>query len=81
MAKKKMSFEESLSRLEEIVSKMENGNTSLEESLKLFEEGNALVVNCSSMLKEAELKVTRLLKGQNGEPVEEEVEDEYKISE
>lgn len=40
---KKMTFEEAAARLEEIVGQMESGETPLEESLKLFEEGSALV--------------------------------------
>ena len=65
-----MNFEQSLKRLEEIVRQMEQGNVPLEESLKLFEEGTALAAGCSAKLDEAELKVVRLMKGQDGEPVE-----------
>ena len=67
---KQKSFEESIQRLEEIVRQMEQGNVPLEESLKLFEEGTALAANCSKQLDEAELKVVRLMKGSDGEPVE-----------
>lgn len=73
---KKVNFEESLKRLEEIVSKMEQGNASLEEALSLFEEGSALVQRCGKQLDEAELKVVRLMKGPTGEPVETEFEHE-----
>lgn len=64
------SFEEALQRLEAIVSKMEQGNVSLEDSLSLFEEGTTLVKQCSNILDEAEMKVVRLMKGPDGEPVE-----------
>lgn len=64
------SFEEALQRLEAIVSKMEQGNVSLEDSLSLFEEGTNLVKQCSNILDEAEMKVVRLMKGPDGEPVE-----------
>lgn len=68
------SFEEALKRLEEIVRQMEQGSVSLEESLRLFEEGTALVRQCGTQLDEAELKVVRLMKGPDGEPVEMEFE-------
>jgi len=70
----KMSFEQSLKRLEEIVRQMEQGNVSLEDSLKLFEEGTALAASCSASLDEAELRVVRLMKGPDGNPVETEFE-------
>jgi exodeoxyribonuclease VII small subunit len=57
-----MDFEKKLSRLEEIVSKMENGNLPLEESLKLFEEGVKNSRECQKQLSEAEEKVKILLK-------------------
>ncbi len=68
------SFEESLKRLEEIVRQMEQGNVPLEESLKLFEEGTGLAGQCSAQLDAAELKVVRLMKGSDGNPVEMEFE-------
>lgn len=69
-----LSFEQSLKRLEEIVKQMEQGQVSLEESLKLFEEGTALAASCSAQLDAAELKVVRLMKGPDGTPVEMEFE-------
>ena len=70
MAEKKLTFEEAMSRLEEIVSHMERGEAPLEESLALFEEGTGLVRRCTSMLDQAELKVTKLTVNSEGEPVE-----------
>ena len=70
------SFEASMKRLEEIVRAMERGEMPLEESLKLFEEGTALVRACGSMLDEAEMKIVQLMKGPDGQPVELEYEDE-----
>ena len=70
MDKQNRSFEESLSRLEEIVRQMEQGNVPLEESLRLFEEGTGLVSSCSKQLDDAELKVVQLMKGPDGMPVE-----------
>ena len=69
------SFETAMKRLEEIVRTMERGELPLEESLKLFEEGTALVRSCTKQLDEAEMKIVKLMKGPDGEPVEQEVED------
>ena len=68
-------FEQALKRLEEIVRRMEQGNVPLEESLKLFEEGTALAAGCSKQLDDAELRVVRLMKGPDGNPVEMEFQD------
>jgi exodeoxyribonuclease VII small subunit len=57
----KMDFEKKLSRLEEIVEKMESGEMPLEESLKLFEEGVKLSRECNVQLADAEQKVKLLL--------------------
>jgi exodeoxyribonuclease VII small subunit len=61
-----MDFEKKLKRLEEIVMKMEGGEQSLEESLKLFEEGIGLSRTCHKELEEAEQTV-KLLVGQDGD--------------
>lgn len=70
MAEKKLSFEKSLARLEEIVKSLEKGDAALDESLKLFEEGTGLIASCEKMLCEAEQKVVKLKKGADGEPEE-----------
>ncbi len=56
-----MDFEKKLNRLEEIVSSMEEGDLSLEKSLKTFEEGVKLSRECHTQLNEAEQKVKKLL--------------------
>lgn len=56
-----MDFEKKLSRLEEIVHAMEEGDLSLDESLKLFEEGVKLSRKCHEQLDQAEQKVKLLL--------------------
>ncbi|HRK06187.1 MAG TPA: exodeoxyribonuclease VII small subunit [Pseudobdellovibrionaceae bacterium] len=56
-----MDFEKKLSRLEEIVEKMESGEMPLEESLRLFEEGVKLSRECNVQLADAEQKVKLLL--------------------
>jgi|YelNatPaOPRAMG01_1025707.scaffolds.fasta_scaffold208915_1 exodeoxyribonuclease VII small subunit len=60
-------FEEALNKLERIVAKLEDGEISLEESLKLFEEGIRLSRFCNQKLDEAEKKVEILLKDKDGE--------------
>ena len=67
MAKKPAQFEESLTELEQLVDRMEQGNLPLEESLKLFERGVALTRGCQKALKDAEQKIHVLLE-ENGEP-------------
>jgi exodeoxyribonuclease VII small subunit len=62
---KKPDFEHSLARLEEIVRKLESANLSLDEAMKLFEEGVQLSRDCQKHLEQAEGKVEILLK-QNG---------------
>lgn len=76
MAEKKLSFEEALGRLDEIVRHLEKGDLPLSESLELFEEGSGLLKNCSAMLDEAEQKVVKLKKGEDRQPVELPFEDE-----
>jgi exodeoxyribonuclease VII small subunit len=67
-----MTFEEAAARLEEIVGKMETGKPTLEESLKLFEEGSSLSSLCYRMLAEAEQKVRQIteLEEKKGKPDE-----------
>ena len=65
--KKKMSIEESMSRLEEIVKEMESEKLSLEKSLKLYEEGIGLVERCSSELEAAKRRIRILQQGKDGE--------------
>jgi exodeoxyribonuclease VII small subunit len=62
----KEKFEDALNKLEKIVSKLEEGDIPLEESLKLFEEGIRLSRFCNQKLDEAEKKVEILLKGKDG---------------
>ncbi|MDB4238540.1 exodeoxyribonuclease VII small subunit [Gammaproteobacteria bacterium] len=58
---KKIDFEASLQKLEAIVSKLEDENINLEDSVKSFEVGINLVKECQKQLEEAELKVKELL--------------------
>ena len=61
-------FETSLKRLEKIIEKLEDGDISLEDSVKSFEEGIGLVKECQKQLSQAELKVKKLL--DNGDTVD-----------
>lgn len=53
-------FEDDMIKLEKIVDKLENGNVSLEESIKLYEQGKKISATCYDKLKKAELKITEL---------------------
>ena len=66
-AAKKPDFEYSLARLEEIVKKLEGANLSLDDAMKLFEEGVQLSRDCQKYLEQAEGKVEILLKKAGGE--------------
>ena len=68
---KKADFERSLARLEEIVRRLENANLTLEDAMKLFEEGVELSRACQKQLEEAEGRVEVLLKKANGKLVAE----------
>lgn len=70
MPAKKKTFEESMARLEEIVSRLEKGEAPLDESIALFEEGTKLAAECGKKLDQAEQAVVRLTKGADGAPEE-----------
>lgn len=56
-------FEKSLDELETLVTRMEQGNLTLEDSVRAFERGMALYQSCQQALDEADLRVEILLKG------------------
>jgi len=66
----KENFEESMKKLEGIVSELENGNLNLDESVKKFEEGMKIAKQCNTILENAEKKITILLE-KDGELKEE----------
>ena len=66
-AAKKPEFERSLARLEEIVRKLENTNLSLDEAMKMFEEGVSLSRDCQKQLEQAEGRIEILMKKAGGE--------------
>ena len=68
--KKKLTFEQSMARWEEIVGLLERGDAPLEQAMALFEEGAAILRTCSAQLDEAEQKVQLLTAGADGQPQE-----------
>ena len=66
----KENFEESMKKLEEIVTELENGNLNLDESVNKFEEGMKIAKQCNNILETAEKKITILLE-KDGELKEE----------
>ncbi len=58
MAAKKLTFEKSIERIKEIVVSLEDGTSSLDEAVKLYEEGAKLTASCYKMLEEAEQKIS-----------------------
>ncbi|MEM8848497.1 MAG: exodeoxyribonuclease VII small subunit [Pseudomonadota bacterium] len=71
MADKKvdtMSFEEAIAELEQVVNRLDSGDVSLEDSIKLYERGAALKAHCNAKLKAAEEKVEQITLDANGAP-------------
>ena len=71
----KDNFEESMKKLENIVTELENGNLNLDESVQKFEEGMKIAKQCNNILEDAEKKITILL-AKDGELKEENFETE-----
>jgi exodeoxyribonuclease VII small subunit len=65
--KDETSFESAFTRLEEILEKLNSGNVSLDESLKLYEEADKLITHCGRRLNDAERKIEALVKKRDGE--------------
>lgn len=63
---KTFNYEKSIKRLEEIVTLLSEGNASLEQSMKLFEEATKISARCNEYLNKAELKVEELSAVENG---------------
>ena len=53
-------YEQKIERLKQIIGKIEDGNTSLEESMQLYEQGAVLVKQCETLLSEAEVNISTL---------------------
>ncbi len=67
MTKKEKTFEESMSRLEEIVRELEQNDAPLEETIQMFEEGLKLVGDCDAKLKQYEKRINDILQKEGGD--------------
>lgn len=65
---KEMTFERALKELEVIVGRLERGDVELEESIAIYERGEALKLHCDHLLKQAEAKVEKLALDASGNP-------------
>jgi len=63
-----LSFEEALSELEKIVAKLESGEAPLQESIAIYERGEALKSHCESQLKAAEIRIEKITLSKDGAP-------------
>ena len=63
----RMSFEEALRELERIVADLESGQAELERSIDLYERGSRLKAHCEARLRQAQMRVEKVVAGPNGE--------------
>ena len=63
-----MPFETALAELESIVDRLEKGAVALEESIKLYERGEALKARCDQLLKNAEMRIEKIALSAEGKP-------------
>jgi exodeoxyribonuclease VII small subunit len=75
MSEKNVGFEGSLARLEQIVKLLERGEVSLDESLKLYQEGTELVRLCGQLLDNAQMQVMKVVPAGDGAPTFEVFDD------
>lgn len=66
---KALSFEQALAELERIVDQLERGEAPLDQSIRIYERGEALKLHCESLLKAAEDRVEKIRLGRDGKPV------------
>jgi exodeoxyribonuclease VII small subunit len=62
----KMAFEAALAELESIVDRLEKGSVALEESIKIYERGEALKAHCDRLLRDAEMRIEKITLGADG---------------
>ena len=65
---KTLAFEQALQELENIVSKLESGDIALDDSIKLYERGEALKAHCEQLLKSAEARIEKISLSADGKP-------------
>ena len=61
-------FERALAELEEIVGQLERGSVSLEESIRIYERGEALKKHCEALLRNAEMRIEKITLAADGTP-------------
>ncbi len=66
-----LTFERALAELEEIVRQLESGDVELERSIEIYERGAALKAHCEKKLRDAQLRVEKIVLGPNGAPASE----------
>ena len=64
----KLSFEDALRRLQEIVQLLERGEAPLDKSIELYQEGDALKRHCEARLKDAQMRIDQIQLGGDGQP-------------
>ena len=64
----KLPFEAALAELEAIIEKLEKGAVALEESIKIYERGEALKAHCDKLLRNAEMRIEKITLGADGKP-------------
>ena len=64
-----MSFEEAIAELERIVERLERGQVPLAESIAIYERGAALKRRCEQLLREAEMRIEKIVLDEQGQPV------------
>ncbi|MEJ2011845.1 MAG: exodeoxyribonuclease VII small subunit [Anaerolineales bacterium] len=69
-----LTYEQAFEELQVVVERLEAGDLPLEESLALFERGQALSARCSDLLEQAQLRLTELTEGAGGEIAERDIE-------
>jgi exodeoxyribonuclease VII small subunit len=63
----KLTFENAVKKLEQTVKELESGELPLDKTLSLYEDGIKLTAYCEKLLKEAEIKISKLIQDENGE--------------
>lgn len=66
----KLSFEEAIKRLDDIVHQLENGSIELDKSIAIYEEGELLKLHCSKLLEQAEVKINQIKTDSAGNIIE-----------
>jgi exodeoxyribonuclease VII small subunit len=62
-------FEKALAELEAIVQRLEKGDVALDESIRIYERGEALKQRCDALLREAEARVEKITRDASGKPI------------